>query len=114
LWLIDFATTREGHTLFDFAHLHAEILAHVIAKKIDTVQRFIEPKPEDLPYLELCTTIDNIARSCLFNPAQRREYDLAVYMACLGALKHSNLNSHQRQLLYVESARLCQSIRASE
>ena len=27
VWLIDFATTREGHPLMDFAHLEAEIIA---------------------------------------------------------------------------------------
>ena len=29
VWLIDFASTRDGHTLFDFAHLGAELIAHV-------------------------------------------------------------------------------------
>ena len=31
VWLIDFAETRDGHALYDFAHLEAEIIAHIIA-----------------------------------------------------------------------------------
>ena len=30
VWLIDFAQTREGHALLDFAHLEAEIIGQVL------------------------------------------------------------------------------------
>lgn len=43
MWLIDFARTREGHTLFDFAHLGAEIVAHVLAVRADSAADFGAP-----------------------------------------------------------------------
>ncbi len=41
LWLIDFAQTREGPPLFDFAHLEADLIAHVFAPRIDRVENYL-------------------------------------------------------------------------
>lgn len=109
VWLIDFAQTRDGHPLFDFAHLEAEIIAHVIAPQMTTAAEYLRLllNPEDArrnPFYALRFTLQTIASRCLFNPTQPREYDLALFMACLGALKFSNLNPHARQLLYLTAA----------
>jgi len=133
VWLIDFATTREGHTLMDFAHLEAEIIAHVIATQVtegETFLRLLESqfadpqtqtanrmaqieKPSAIgdPTFEktfqtLFATIHEIAFKCLANPSQVREYWLTLYMSCLGALKYRNLDAHQKYYLYLTAAYL--------
>jgi hypothetical protein len=54
----------------------------------------------------LLTAVDEIAGQCLFNPAQSREYDLAAFMACVGALKFENLDAYQKNLLYLTAAEI--------
>jgi hypothetical protein len=41
VWLIDFARTREGHPLFDFAHLEAELIAHVLAAQLPSADDYL-------------------------------------------------------------------------
>jgi len=117
VWLIDFATTREGHPLADFAHLEAEIIAHVIAPQITDPLVFVEGmlnverSTVNIPstiesFNALRNTLHDIAGKCLANPSHPREYDLALFMSCLGALKYRNLNPHQKHLLYLTAARL--------
>ncbi len=108
LWLIDFAQTREGHPLYDFAHLAAEIIAHVLAPQL-------RAPAEILPLLDpnsqsLIAALSSIAARCLFNPAQPREYQLALCLACLGALKYVNLNAHQKHVLYLAAAHTAQAL----
>jgi hypothetical protein len=118
IWLIDFAMTRDGHTLFDFAHLEAEIIAQVIAPQLPSPQDFLEmlehertpaapfiPSPLS-PFFSLLSALRDISSRCLFNPSQPREYHLAAYMACLGALKFANLEAHQKHLLLLNAAYL--------
>ena len=52
VWLIDFAQTREGHTLFDFAHLQAEIIAHILAPQIASPEEYLSLL-RNSPYIEL-------------------------------------------------------------
>ncbi|MBN2548260.1 MAG: phosphotransferase, partial [Anaerolineales bacterium] len=52
VWLIDFAQTREGHTLFDFAHLEAEVIAHVIAMQTGGAGEFLDDLALSLQALE--------------------------------------------------------------
>lgn len=115
VWLIDFATTREGHPLMDFAHLEAEIIAHVIAPQIEDADEFVkilrttgsdQSTAEAFP--KLLTTLHEMAFKCLANPSQPREYWLALYMSCLGALKYRNLNAHQKYFLYLTAAYIVQ------
>jgi hypothetical protein len=112
LWLIDFAQTRDGHTLFDFAHLEAEIIAQVIAPQLSDFHDFLSLLEHEGPngaanMASLLSTLEAIASRCLFNPSQPREYYLAAIMACLGALKYANLDAHQKHLLLLNSAHLC-------
>ncbi len=112
VWLIDFAQTRNGHPLFDFAHLEAEIIAHIIAPQMSGEQwaMSIEQNSKISNYQLLITTLHSIARRCLFNPSYMREYQLALYMACLGGLKYTNLNAHQKHLLYLTAAQIAQTL----
>ncbi len=133
VWLIDFATTGEGHPLADFAHLEVEIITHVIAPQVSTseyiallksktesyalkgdgskmqaegraVREQLSPKLQAL--LALPDTVRDFAMKCLANPSQPREYHLALYLSCLGALKYRNLEAHQKHLLYLTAASL--------
>jgi len=116
VWLIDFATTRKGHTLFDFAHLGAELIAHILAPKVESPVDFLsgmqavypDAHPAPSPAFELLKTIQEISSRCLFNSSQPREFHLALYMSCLGALKYVNLQANQKHLLYLAAAYLSQ------
>ena len=128
LWMIDFATTREGHPLMDFAHLEAEVIAHLIAPQVRDANMYVsmlamlgsaekseglgiesQDQHSEIPNLQaLLASIHEIALKCLANPSQPREYWLALYMSCLGALKYRNLDEYQKYLLYLTAAYLCQ------
>jgi hypothetical protein len=109
VWLIDFAQTRDGHPLFDFAHLEAELIAQVIAPQMPDAQAYLallqgRPAAEYAHLAILRNAIQEIAGRCLFNPSQPAEYTLALKLACLGALKFANLDAHQKHLLYLTAA----------
>jgi hypothetical protein len=111
VWLIDFARTREGHALFDFAHLEVEIITQVIAPDLpsardyaDLLPRLAADGPVGAEPAALISAVRKMAWRCLFNPLLPVEYWLALYMASLGALKHPNLDAHQRHLLYLTAA----------
>ncbi|NJM40466.1 MAG: phosphotransferase [Anaerolineae bacterium] len=108
IWLIDFAETRDGHALYDFAHLEAEILAHVIAPRVATTSEFVRVLQSEAN--PLLNQMHQIAAKCLFNPSAMREYWLALYATCLGATKYANMNAHQRQCLYLAAAYVSQKL----
>lgn len=114
VWLIDFAQTRDGHPLYDFAHLETEIIAHVIALQITSITDYLSLLQESFDAASnpqsLISTLHSIASRCLLNPSHPREYHLALYVACLGALKFPNLESSQKHLLYLTAAYLSQSL----
>ena len=114
VWLIDFAETREGHPLTDFAHLYADIVAHVVAPQAHSPEEALagmhgEGAPSWLPLLQ---TIDGMAGRCLYDPADTSEWDLARGMVCLGALKFGNLSAAQKRLLYLTAAVAWAGLRA--
>ncbi len=106
VWLIDFAQTREGHPLYDFAHLEAELVAHIISPRLDSPEQIIQAlrSPEASPFGPLLEALHGVAARCLFNPDQPREYHLSRWIAFLGALKFVNLDARQRQALYLAAA----------
>jgi hypothetical protein len=103
VWLIDFAQTREGHTQFDFAHLSAEITAHVLAPKNGSPQVFLKHLQDGDKLLQ---TVQEMSQRCLFDPAQDQERRLALAVTCLGTLKHANITPLGRHCLYLLSASL--------
>jgi hypothetical protein len=104
VWLIDFASTRDGHPLFDFAHLAAEIVAHILTPQIETAEDYLALLREGGG--PLLTALEKIAGQCLFDIDNRREYHLALYMSCLGALKYGNLDERAKYRLYLTAAYL--------
>jgi hypothetical protein len=108
VWLIDFAETRDGHTLYDFAHLYTELIAHVIAPQIPHPPDFLEILGDGAE--PLLVTVREMAGRCLFDPKQTREFDLALAVSCLGALKFANLTPHARHLSYLTAAYLAKRL----
>jgi hypothetical protein len=114
LWLIDFAQTREGHTLFDFAHLEAEIIGQIIATKVENPQDYLAilrgtALPQHQELAALLEALHEITNRCLFNPSQPREYRIALTLTCLGALKFNNLSPFAKHLLYLTAAEFIQN-----
>ncbi len=101
IWLIDFAQTRPGHPLYDFARLKAELIAQVLAPRVAGPAQFLDLLRRGDPLL---SAVDEIAAHCLFNPHQPGEATQANILACLGALKFSNLDEKARRCLYVAAA----------
>ncbi|MFZ0545987.1 MAG: phosphotransferase, partial [Candidatus Promineifilaceae bacterium] len=104
VWLIDFANTRDGHPLFDFAHLAAEIVAHILTPQVETVEEYLALLREGGG--PLLRALEKMAGQCLFNADNLREYYLALYMSCLGALKYGNLDEKAKYRLYLTAAYL--------
>ncbi len=107
VWLIDFAATREGHTLFDFARLEAELTTQVVAEKFAgqglnlheflTVLERLEDNGANLPgelgeAQQLLAVVRRTARRCLYDPTDLREFRKALILSYLGTLKFSNLD----------------------
>lgn len=102
VWLIDFAQTREGHPLFDFSHLASELIAHVLGVRAGSPRAYLDLWQNGRD--PLLASLEQIAGRCLFDPARPREYHLALYLACLGALKYQNLGELAKRCLYLTAA----------
>jgi hypothetical protein len=102
VWLIDFAQTREGHPLFDFSHLASELIAHVLAERCESPLAYLNLLRQG--HEPLLGAVEAVAQRCLFDPRNLREYHLALIMACLGALKYSNLSAKAKHCLYLTAA----------
>jgi hypothetical protein len=107
VWLIDFASTREGHTLYDFARMEVELTTQVVAVVlsnqglraidfIDVLQRLdgnAIPLGDSLEELVvLLNAVRNVARRCFYDPENPGELRKALVLAYLGCLKFSNLD----------------------
>jgi hypothetical protein len=107
VWLIDFASTREGHTLFDFARLEVElttqVVAEILSRRESWMGDFLIVLDElhgnvdslDGPLGEiylLLNAVRSIARRCFYDPADSSEFYKALLLAYLGCLKFTNLD----------------------
>ena len=103
-WLIDFAETREGHTLYDFAQLNMEVIAHVISRKLSSAEEFKQQlMAENVPII---SEIDEVTPQFFFDPNNEDEYRLAKILTCIGALKFRNLQPKAKHFLYLTAAYL--------
>jgi len=107
VWLIDFAATREGHTIFDFARLEVEITTQVVAENFAEhglgIEEFLllldrlemEESPREGPVGDmqiLLGSVRGIANRCLYDPVDVSEFRKALILAYLGSLKFANLD----------------------
>lgn len=116
VWLIDFASTREGHTLSDFARMETELISQIVAPALPDPRNFLallrqlDAGESSVAPGALIDTARSLAWRCLFNPLQHNEYWLALTMTALGSLKFTNLTAHQRHLLYLTAAHVAQKL----
>ena len=104
VWLIDFARTRKGHALFDLACLEASLIAQVISPLTVSDDEFLSLlERDDHP---LRAALHAAVHRCLLDPARVREYQLPLFMACLGVLKYHNLDRRAKHHLYLTAAYL--------
>lgn len=102
VWLIDFARTRTGHPLFDFAHLQAEIISHIITPRNMKPAVYLKMLADQQD--PLLNTVESLAGRLLFNPSDPSEFRISSALACLGALKYGASTPEARQLLYLTAA----------
>jgi hypothetical protein len=121
-WLIDFAWTREGHTLFDWALLELSWLIEVVARfaapgwagawEIIALLNEINQGAdgEDLrrhpagPALGVLKTIRAIAAQCLVNPDHWAEYYVALALLGLRLMDWRSEPVDARRLAFLASA----------
>ncbi len=122
-WLIDFALTREGHTLFDWAVLETSLLTEIVSPAIETdawediwpVVRMLheiaqtgEPPEGTLPVqraLLVIASLRGIVQECLADPGDWREYNVALALCAMRGLRWTEtLSLTSRRLLFLVSA----------
>ena len=107
VWLIDFSETREGHVLYDFARLGAELIGHVLAPRAGDPALFLEAwRRDQQDPATLAGTVFALPRRLRADAQSAAEFELCLTVACLGALKHDNLDSLARACLYLAAADL--------
>ncbi|MBN2469154.1 MAG: TIR domain-containing protein [Anaerolineae bacterium] len=122
-WLIDFAQTREGHTLFDWAVLEASLITEYIEAYVqdedwDTLWKVVASVHEigqtlDRPpgnseldrALGVIATVRHIVKECLADPDDWREYHIALALTLLRGLRWTRTVSLKgRRLLFLLAA----------
>ena len=100
-WLIDFARTKMGHPLEDFAHLSAEITAHVLARRM-TPGEFVQEL--DSGGNPLLAVIHGMVCRCMADPDHMEEWYLALTVTSLGMVKYRTIDQKSRHFLYLLAA----------
>ncbi len=120
-WLIDFAHTRDGHTLFDWATLEVSLLGDAIMPKLsDTwddaylVARYLAAldNPQHLPEINdelrknlvAIAVIREIAHECLTLKDNWFEYYVALTFCALRAVTWEGMSLGGRRLMFLLSA----------
>ncbi len=115
-WLIDFAWTREGHALFDWALLEISLLVEAISdtavpgwkgrwELIGLLHAINhgEDRVQD-PLLAVVKTIRDLVARCLARPDRWSEYYVALALLALRAMDWPSANLDGRRLAFLVSA----------
>lgn len=124
-FLIDFAQTRDGHTLFDWACLETSLLSELVLPRVGddwesweaayAVLRYIaalnagEDYPNDgmdavAEALICIIAVRNIVSECLARPDKWSEYYTALALCALRAVGWDTMSLGGRRLMYLLSA----------
>lgn len=118
-FLIDFAMTRNGHTLFDWASLEVSLLTGVVMPVIGDdwysvrlVLRYISSLQKDLPdsvpalndVMQHVRAVREIARECLARDDSWSEYYIALTMCALRGYCWDTLSLGSRRLMFLLAA----------
>ena len=119
--LIDFAQTRDGHTLFDWVTLEISLLADYILPRLESDTwdavwqvahylhhvNFGKELPQVNPALNEAFIViqenRRIVKECLFKEDNWSEYYVALALACLRAMTWKTMNLTGRRLMYLAS-----------
>lgn len=121
-WLIDFAWTREGHTLFDWAMLEASLLVEVVARlappgwvgawgTIGLIRsinqgddRVFRERHQAARALAVVATVRDLARQCLGGADRWDEYHIALAILTLRMIGWQSEGIDARRLAFLVSA----------
>lgn len=120
-FLIDFAQTRNGHTLFDWAMLELSLLNEMIMPSLGddwSSVRFIlkylaiinrgkdipESAPEMRKALAPIRSVRHVAMQCLAKPGAWEEYYIALAMCALRAYAWDTISLGARRLMFYVAA----------
>ena len=119
--LIDFAQTRDGHAIFDWAILEISLLVDYILPKLKSdswntiweIAYYLHHVNfgKELPGIDrtlnqaLTVILENrrIVQECLFNEAKWSEYYVALALACLRAMTWKTMSLSGRRMMYLAS-----------
>ena len=119
--LIDFAQTRDGHTIFDWATLEISLLVDYILPRIQSdtwdtmwqVSQYLhdinngkELSTDDPEFDDIFVVIQEnrrIVQECLFKKENWSEYYVALALASLRAMTWKTMNLAGRRMMYLAS-----------
>jgi hypothetical protein len=121
-WLIDFAWTREGHTLFDWALLEISLLVEVVSRHAppgwegawDMIRMLrllnrgddsvLQEPHQAARALGAVKAVRDIVRECLTTPDQWGEYYIALSLLALRLMDWESERMDARRLAFLVSA----------
>lgn len=128
-FLIDFAHSRDGHTLFDWAMLEISLLrevvmptvgdswddARVVLKHLYTInqQEPVNGEPPLNNALSVIVEVRKIVEECLAREGRWSEYYIALALTCLRAISWEAMSMGCRRLMFLLSALSIHEIRNS-
>jgi hypothetical protein len=121
-WLIDFAWTREGHTLFDWALLEASLLVEVVSQLapagwegvwgiiglLDAINRGADRAARERHQagraLSTVNVIREIVKQCLARPGRWNEYYIPLALLSLRMMDWRSVGIQGRRLAFLLAA----------
>lgn len=111
--LIDYANTREGHTLFDWATLELSLInvwlgdklgetwhdIRQVAFALSALERSDDATPTLAPLLKTISSVRQIAAKCFAKVSNWHEYHVALVFLCLRAFAWEGLSIANRRLM---------------
>ncbi len=126
-FLIDFAQTRNGHTLFDWAMLEVSLLTEVVMPVIGDdwwsvrlVTRYISSLQKEMPdavpalneVMQHVLAVREIVRECLAREGSWSEYYIALIMCAMRAFTWETLSLGARRLMFYLAALAIHELRS--
>jgi hypothetical protein len=119
--LVDFAQTRDGHTLFDWITLEVSLLSDIVMTTtgnswadVRTVLQYIVALNDNAPLpqsdqklsdaFSAIVAVREIARECLADPDDWAEYFVGLALCSLRAVTWENMSIGARRLMFLHSA----------
>ncbi len=120
--LIDFASARDGHVLFDWALLEVSLLVHVVGRfapsgwegawqlvgALAALNQHAEVplrRSEEVGLaLSMIRAVRDVVRECLYLPEAWGEYYIALMLLALRALRWRGISTESRRLAFLAAA----------